>query len=266
MFQEKTKILWNELIKPSYYRLGLKCNNNYSFALPGQFIMLYIPDDMPSLLRRPFSIHKITSSKDKKGDIIEILYKVIGKSTQKLSNQKQDMVIDIIAPLGKGFFLSDSLKRVFIVAGGIGIAPMVFLASFFKEKLNDTSGWKLFLGGKTEQDLLCEQEFINLNMPVYKTTEDGSAGQKGFITQELERQITVTQPELICACGPMGMLKSVSVIAEKYCIPCQVSMETMMACGMGACLACAVEKKESEKYFHVCLDGPVFDAASLTFK
>ena len=170
-------------------------------------------------------------------------------------------IVDILGPLGNGFAFSHHYKTVYIVAGGIGVAPLVFLATYLREKGVDTAKCEVFLGGRSKNDLLCRDEFVDIGMKLQVTTDDGSEGDQCFITHPLEVASKESRPDMIYACGPLEMLTCVLDIAEKYHVPCQVSIETAMACGMGACLGCAVEKKGPEKaYLHVCLDGPVFDA------
>lgn len=261
MFQEKNEVLWNKKIGPSYYRIGIKCHREYSDAQPGQFIMLGFGDQIAPLLRRPFSIHRLVTT-DNHGQGIEVLYKVVGTCTKRLSTYEKGDFIDILGPLGNHFLIPDKIGRIFMVAGGVGIAPMVFLASFLQKKGVDLSKCMVFNGGRSKDDLLCEDHFFNLGISVNTTTDDGSAGKKGFVTNIVSPAIKEHRPDMIYACGPTPMLKAVAQMAEMHAVPCQVSIETMMACGMGACLGCAVEsKKDSDKYFHACADGPVFDAS-----
>lgn len=260
MHREKTKVLWNRKLGPGYYRMGLACDSRYSNAWPGQFIMLRFPGRITPLLRRPFSIHRIM---DDSGHItgIELLYKVVGEGTGELSRLQKNDTVDILGPLGNGFSFSDHDKRIYIVAGGIGVAPLVFLASHLQKKGVDVSACMVFIGGRSKHDLLCGDDFLNIGMKVQMTTDDGSAGDQCLVTHPLEIASSTRRPDIIYACGPVEMLKCVVGIAEKYSVPCQISMETVMACGMGACLGCAVEKKEaSDSYLHACMDGPVFEA------
>ncbi len=262
MHQEKTRVLHNKELAPSYYRIGFKCNIKYSDAKPGQFIMLRFGDRINPLLRRPFSIHRLIK---KNGDFegIEVLYKVVGKCTRKLSMCVEGDIIDIVGPLGNSFMTSDNYNNVFIVAGGVGVAPMLFLASYL-QKNTDISKYTVFLGCRSRHDLLCKDDFLKLGIKVLITTEDGSVGKKGFVTDILETSIKENHPDIIYGCGPTAMLKPVTLISKKYSIPCRISIETIMACGIGACLGCAVEsKKMPEKYLHACLDGPVFDAKTI---
>jgi dihydroorotate dehydrogenase electron transfer subunit len=151
-----------------------------------------------------------------------------------------------------------------VVAGGIGVAPMVFLASRLYRMNFDFSNSRVFIGGRTKDDLLCRNDFVKLGLDVLATTDDGSAGDQCLVTHPLEEAIEHHSPDIIVACGPMEMLACVIGIVDKHRVPCQVSIETMMACGMGACLGCAVEGRDkAERYLHACQDGPVFDAAIL---
>jgi len=265
MFQEKNQVLWNKKIAPSYFNMGLTCNKGYSDAKPGQFITLKFSDQITPLLRRPFSIHKlITENQIIQG--IELLYKVVGRFTEKLSVCKPGDFIDILGPLGNSFPVSEHLNQVFIVAGGVGVAPLVFLSAVLKEKGMNPLDCRLFIGGRSADDILCKNYFLNFGMNICVTTDDGSEGEKGLVTTPLERELNICLPDVIYACGPAPMLRAVSKIAEKYAVPCHISVETVMACGMGACLGCAVEnRKDSGKYMHICVDGPVFEAGLLQF-
>jgi len=188
----------------------------------------------------------------------------VGEGTKKLSGCKKGDIVDILGPLGNGFSFSDHYKRIFIVAGGIGVAPMLFLASYLQKKGVNPSECMVFLGGRSKDDLLCSDDFLRIGMKIHLTTDDGSAGDRCFVTHPLEIALEKGRPDIIYACGPLEMLKCVAGIAEKHTVTCQVSIETIMACGMGACLGCAVERKEtSGNYMHACLDGPVFDAGAL---
>ena len=263
MIQEKVRVLWNKKVSSSCYKIGLECSRKYLDSEPGQFIMLRLPDQPVPFLRRPFSIHRLIKKNDRI-EGIELLYRVVGTGTEKLSRCKVGDYVDIVGPLGAGFSVSDSYRRIFIVGGGIGIAPLLFLALTLNEKGVDLSCSTLFLGGRTKDDILCKNDFAGLKLRVQIITDDGSSGEKGFVTDLLERGIKEKKPDIICACGPFAMLESVARIAATYSVPCQISIETIMACGIGACLGCAVESKNvSGKYLHVCMDGPVFDANML---
>ena len=263
IFQETVKVLWNRSVGPGYYRIGLTCHHGYKDARPGQFIMLRFPGQITPFLRRPYSIHQLIYDNDRVVGI-ELLYKVVGEGTEKLSGCQVDDDLDILGPLGNGFTFSSHYKTVYLAAGGIGVAPMVFLASYLKTKGVDIGKSLVFLGGRSKDDLLCRDVFSDIGIKLQVTTDDGSEGDRCFITHPLEMKSKNDRPDIIYACGPLDMLKCVGEIAEKYHVPCEVSVETVMACGMGACLGCAVEKKEMKKaYLHACIDGPVFDIRTI---
>ncbi|MBU1713514.1 MAG: dihydroorotate dehydrogenase electron transfer subunit [Proteobacteria bacterium] len=257
MFLEKGQVLWNKKIGSSYYKMGLKWSGSFYDAKPGQFVMLRIDDRIAPLLRRPFSIYRIMEGK--KG--LEILYRVVGECTSILSGIREGESVDILGPLGNGFSLPKKDGRIFIVAGGIGVAPLVFLSSYLVGKKGfSASNIKVFLGARSKDDLLCIDDFSSLGLEVAITTDDGSEGETCMITSPVEEALKKAPPDVIYACGPSGMMKCLADMAENYGVACQISMETVMACGFGVCLGCAVESKDDSKYLHVCKDGPVFDS------
>jgi len=263
MFQQLSKILFNEKVGPAYYKIGLSCSDHYSLAKPGQFIMLRIAGPAGPLLRRPFSIHNLIMS-NLAAEGLELLYRVVGKGTAALALQKPGDCVDLLGPLGSGFLVPRRAKHIYIVGGGIGIAPLVFLVAHLQRQKNDLSHCRVFIGGRSREDLLCLADFARLGVSVQTSTDDGSAGDQCLVTHPLETAVEQLAPDIIAACGPMDMLACIVGIAEKYGVPCQVSIEAMMACGMGACLGCAVEGRERhDRYLHACMDGPVFDAAML---
>ncbi len=263
MFQHQAQVLWNKKISTAYYKIGLSCPEHYAMAKPGQFIMLGFSGYTDPLLRRPFSIHKlIVSEGNTEG--FELLYKVVGKATAMMARQRPGDMVEILGPLGTGFIIPRAARIVHVVAGGIGVAPLVFLARQLHDQNFDISNCRVFIGGRTKDDLLCQNDFVELGLEVETTTDDGSAGDQCLVTHPLEVAVDRRPPDLIVACGPMAMLACVTGIAEKHHIPCQVSIETVMGCGLGACLGCAVEGGAGQdRYLHACLDGPVFDAMDL---
>jgi dihydroorotate dehydrogenase electron transfer subunit len=260
VFNEKVKVLWNKHMGSSYYHMALICKNEFKHAKPGQFVMLAMAGQKTPLLRRPFSIHNLTVSN---GCVegIEILYKVVGESTNNLSRAEKNDAIHVLGPLGKGFTMPENARKIWIVAGGIGIAPMLFLASHLNLKGFDLSDSTLFIGGRNKADLLCRKTFADFGMKVNVATDDGSDGKKGLVIDLLDLTDKKKRPDVIFACGPYAMLKAVARLSEAHQILCQISIETIMACGMGACLGCAVETNDiTDRYLHTCVDGPVFDS------
>ena len=263
MFQLSSQVLFNRQLSPGYYKIGLTCSEHYAMAKAGQFIMLRVGQDSQPLLRRPYSIHNLIISN---GPVegFEVLYKVVGRGTAALSRQQPGDRVDILGPLGTGFIISSQARRIYFAAGGVGVAPLVFLAYQLHRRHIDLSDCRAFIGGRSKADLLCQDDFSDLGIGVLTTTDDGSAGDQCLVTHPLESIVERMKPDLIVACGPTDMLSCIIGITEKYDIPCQVSIETMMACGMGACLGCAIEGRgRPDRYLHACLDGPVFDAAEL---
>lgn len=230
-------------------------------CLPGQFLNVKIGGNPELLLRRPFSIHRVSGPK------VEILYEVVGKGTQALSAQKAGEYLDVIGPLGNGFRLPAAISRPpVIVAGGMGVAPLIFLS----EKLTECKARSVkrkilvFIGAKAKNGILCAKDFKELGCEVKIATDDGSRGFKGKVTELLKDFITHYTSNItpeIYACGPRPMLQEAGRIAAYSGIPAQVSLEEHMACGIGACLGCIVQTKQGQK--RACKDGPVFNAEEI---
>jgi len=232
------------------YLLSFKAPEIAHEAQPGQFVHIKVADGYDPLLRRPISICGV----DRKEGLVTIWYQVVGKGTELLSRVKKGERIDVIGPLGRGFDTEISGKRVFLIGGGMGIAPLLFLAG----QLDKENIVTAFFGGRNKEMF---EPLPGLTGVEYQAaTEDGSLGQKGFVTELLQKRLEIERPARIYACGPHGMLEQVARLAKQYSLPLQVSLETVMACGVGACLGCTCEKGQSEKpgWVKVCKDGPVF--------
>lgn len=263
IIQEKVQVRSNTPVGPGYYRIELSCHRDYFRAVPGQFVMVRSTDQIDPLLPRPFSIHRLIL-KEGIASGLELLYKVVGKGTHELSLKQPGEFIDMTGPLGRGFVIPANVQHIYLVAGGIGVAPLVFLLSYLHEQKIDPIDVRVFLGGKSKADLLCQADFSNFGVAVHTTTVDGSSGNQCLVTDPVEIAVAENRPDIIFACGPLEMLACVVGIAEKHKITCQVSIETMMACGVGACLGCAVaSRNDADTYLHACMDGPVFDAKAL---
>jgi len=290
LFQKKVRILHHIEVGPGYFRMGLAFPELAMIARPGQFVMVRLPDGYVPLLRRPFSVHSLLVEGDEVLGF-ELLYRVVGQGTQAMSVLKAGDLLDVLGPLGNGFSCPDGIRDVFLVAGGVGVASLYYLALFLAEHRGvrparlasppaspeSASGgrWRagesvagrptVFLGGRTAADILCQKAFESMDTKVIITTEDGSLGEKGVITSMVQQAIDVDgKPDMIYACGPTGMLKAISDIAATHDVRCQISLETVMACGLGVCLGCAVPKADgSGAYLHACTDGPVFDSRAV---
>ncbi len=256
LFQLDAKIIFNKKIVGDYYKMRLGAPEIAKHAAPGQFLNIKINETYKPLLRKPLGIHSV--SEDKKH--IEILYKVVGEGTKLLSDKKKDDYFDVLGPLGNGFTALDSQCSI-LVAGGIGVAPLIFLAEKLAEIKNQKSKIKnlVLIGTKTKSHILCEKEFKDLGCEVKVATDDGSCGFKGNVTDLLRRDLSAMsyEPSAIYACGPKPMLKATAEISKKFKAPCFGLLEEYMACGTGACFGCAVATKSGFK--RVCKDGPVFD-------
>jgi len=244
--QLKFKIISNLPVGGKYFKLTLDAGKIAQRAIPGQFIMLKVSDGLSPLLRRPLGVHRVNKNK------VELLYEVIGPGTKILMQKKPGEYLDIIGPLGNGFTLK---QRPVLIAGGMGVAPLVFLAG----KLSRQKPLVL-IGAKTKNHILCVKEFKKFSCAVKIATDDGSLGFKGRVTDLFRDYLsTINHRTLtIYACGPKPMLREVAAISQKYSVPAQISLEAHMSCGFGACMGCAVETKAGQK--RVCQDGPVFDS------
>jgi dihydroorotate dehydrogenase electron transfer subunit len=267
-----TKIRENRQISNQYHRLTLDCAEIAHQAAPGQFVMIRINREVEPLLRRPFSIHRVWTAQDHedaKPEGIQILFRVAGKGTAHLASLPKGAEIDIIGPLGQGFRLNDPASRPVLIAGGIGIAPLLFLADRLKAQGLPLQPL-LFLGGKTASDILCQEDFQKLGFSLHVSTEDGSVGHKGLITEPLSsylKQEALSQRTKITlfACGPFPLMLKIGEASSQYRLSCQVSLEQKMACGVGACLGCVVElpdRNNQPRYRRVCTEGPVFEIMS----
>jgi len=263
MIQQEAKVIWNRPVGVNCFHLGLSTGEDFSRATPGQFVMAQADAGEKPLLRRPFSISGLIDNGDG-FEGIELLIKVVGTGTEQMGRLSPGDGLDVIGPLGHGFRLKTSHDLIYLAGGGIGIAPIRFLASELIRRGVSADRMRLFIGGQSRQDLLCQEDFVRHGIPVTITTDDGSAGDQCLLTDPLEVAIQEESPDMVYACGPHGMLACVAGIAERTGAPCQVSIETLMACGLGACLGCAVEsQKDQNMYLHACIHGPVFNVQDI---
>lgn len=235
--------------------LKLEADVTLSGIVPGQFAEILVPDSPQTFLRRPISIHDI----DIENRTVTFLIKKVGKGTEKLSLLKPGECVNVIFPLGNGFtFDRSACKHPLLIGGGVGVAPLYLLAKDLTGKSIEPT---FLFGGKSHESLLRLAEFERLGR-VFATTEDGSYGQKGFATDHTI--LTDEKFDMIFVCGPTPMMKAVAKYARKEVIPCQVSLEHKMACGIGACLCCVEETREGN--LCVCKEGPVFNIERLLWQ
>ena len=266
--QFKSMVVSNVELSPGYFRMRMTAPPELQQTLPGQFLMLRVIDSIDPLLRRPFGFFDVGSFTAEYAGCgtqtySEILYKVVGKGTRMLSALHHGDLLDVLAPLGKGFEPGAAGEEKILVGGGIGLAPLYYLA---KELVARGDKVRLFAGGRNRDDILCITEFERLGVETYVSTDDGTLGESGLVTEVLERHLAPSGMRIF-ACGPTPMLRAVALMAQAHQVPCQVSMEAYLACGVGACLGCVMKganhSDETPDYRCVCKDGPVFDSTEL---
>lgn len=223
--------------------------------MPGQFAQLRVDGSKETFLRRPISINFV----DTKLNQIWFLVQLVGAGSRALGRLKEGDTLNALLPLGNGFSMPVSAeKKHLLVGGGVGTAPLLYLGA----QMNLMGMRPTFLLGARTKDMLLQMEDFLRVGDVYVTTEDGSAGEKGFVTQH---SILFKQRfDRISVCGPSPMMKAVAKFARANSVPCEVSLENMMACGLGACLCCV--EKTVKGNVCVCTEGPVFDINELTWE
>lgn len=231
--------------------ISLTADGPLPLMLPGQFVEVQV--NAPNVfLRRPISVHFY----DAQTNELWLLVQVVGKATREMAQLKAGDSLNLVAPLGNTFSLPElPHQRLLLVGGGVGVAPLLYLGATLQKEGHDVS---FLLGGRSQKDLLQLDEFRKYG-EVYVTTEDGSFGEQGFVTQHSLLQQTAF--DFIYTCGPTPMMQAVSRYAVEKNIACEVSLENRMACGVGACLCCVTDTKEGHKC--VCSDGPVFNIKDL---
>lgn len=231
--------------------LRLRSNQALPDIQPGQFVQVRVAGSPCTYLRRPISIHDVDFQRNE----ISLLVQQVGEGTRHLAQAKDGDIINMVFPLGNGFSMPEVGEKVLLVGGGIGIAPLFYFA-----KVLNAKGVKptLLLGGKTEADLLRLSDYQQLG-DTFVTTEDGSLGEKGFVTMHSIWQ--KQNFDKIYVCGPKPMMKAVAKLANEKSIWCEVSLENLMACGLGACLCCVEDTVDGNVC--VCKEGPVFNTRRL---
>jgi len=263
----KVKILSRKEVAPNIYLMKLSTPSITQEALPGQFIHIKCNVDSYPLLRRPISIHRI----DKEKGEIYILLQVVGEGTKLLAQRKVGDNLDILGLLGNGFNIYPESKKIMIIGGGIGVAPLLALC---EESIRQGNEVRVLIGALKKELVIGEENFRKLGAKVDVATNDGSYKYKGLVTDLLERMIKEGWlADQIFACGPKPMLKKISEISLQANINYQVSLEERMACGIGACLGCICKIKTRDKkddkvkyeYKRVCVDGPIFEGSEVVW-
>jgi dihydroorotate dehydrogenase electron transfer subunit len=275
VFSEDLTVTSHIQCAPSYYRIAFEAPHVAAETVPGQFFMLGVSAGTDPLLRRPMSIYRFVRDKAGTPTGFQLLYKVVGRGTELLSTVRAGDTVPVLGPLGHGFTIAEGATQHVIVTGGTGVAPMVALAEAMVR-----TGIKpaVFYGAKTRSELACQPDFEELGTELTVCTDDGSCGVKGLVTFALEKTLSTRSGKkkdsssvAIYACGPHAMLTAVARLAERAGVPCQVSLEARMGCGLGACMACAVRAAETgadkdAHYIRVCLQGPVIDSRRILWE
>ncbi len=251
------KLIKKEKLLDGLYKFSVEAKEIVDVANPGNFVEIRVNENLDPFLRRPISIYNL----DKENGILEFVFQVKGKGTEILSKKEEGDLIDIIGPLGSGTFKFEGKQNIAIIGGGIGIFPLHELA---KQAKNNGLNIHTYLGFRNKELVTLEEEFEAVSTKLTITTDDGSYKEKGFAINFLSEDLEKENFDGIYACGPLPMLRAVKKLAEEKNIPCQISLEEKMGCGMGVCLGCAVKtaasSNEAPEYVHVCKAGPVFDS------
>lgn len=244
-----SSIISQEMLSPDIYSMWLSAGEIADQAAPGQFISLYC-EDSGRILPRPISICEI----DRERGALRIVYRIAGQGTAEFSRKKSGDTIDILGPLGNGFPMEKlEGKRALLMGGGIGVPPML-------ETAKEAKGDVTVIAGYRDKNTFLQKEFEKAGKLMI-ATEDGSLGTKGNVMDAVRENHL--EADIIFACGPGPMLRAIKAYGEEKGIPCYISMEERMACGIGVCLACVCKSKEVDSHSHVhnkriCKDGPVF--------
>ncbi|MDQ3646418.1 MAG: dihydroorotate dehydrogenase electron transfer subunit [Actinomycetota bacterium] len=239
---------------------------------PGQFVSIRCGEDRAHILRRPFSVYRV----NKRGgwaSTVEIVFDVRGPGSQYLSQLRGHASVDMVGPLGRGFLLPKRRAHCLLVGGGIGATPLFFLAD---ELRNEGHRVDIILGARSVGLLLNQIEARRVASVCRITTEDGSAGDRGRVTDVLEEMIEKASTEVVYTCGPHPMLAAISSVCVEQKIPVQVAVEELMACGYGVCMTCVIPVRPSARrgdppeddvvYARSCTEGPVFNGGSVIWE
>jgi dihydroorotate dehydrogenase electron transfer subunit len=260
-------VRFNRRLSPSYNVVALDAPEVARAARPGQFVMLKPAAGLEPLLRRPFSIFEILRDDAGRPTGLTVLSKKVGISTAQLYDVQPGARVACLGPLGRPFSLVSPPTEAWMVAGGVGLAPFATLAEALAPRGVRST---LFYGGRGADDLFYLDLFESLGVSLVLATEDGTRGERGRVTAPLERALaSAAGPAAIFACGPEPMLAAVARLAAAHRVPCEVSVERVMGCGMGGCYSCVVPVRGADGRPHFvrsCTNGPVFDAATIAWE
>lgn len=252
------EIIKREQLNEDTFILTIKADIVAKKARAGQIVNIKCGEDTTAFLRRPFSICWV----DRQEGTVDIAFQIRGKGTKILSNLKVGQNIDMMGPLGQGFSLYPKHKKIIVVGGGIGVFPLLQLL-----KDHPAENKRAILGFRSKERVILEDRFKANCDELIIATDDGTYGRKCFVTDALKEEIEKDQAQMVFFCGPTIMMKVGVQILKNLEIPCQVSLEERMGCGVGACLTCVCKEKKNDDwdYVQVCKRGPVFDGHSIIF-
>jgi dihydroorotate dehydrogenase electron transfer subunit len=248
---EDLKVIENKRLNNDFFILELTGNEKIPEFKPGQFAQVRVDGSPETFLRRPISIHDV----DYERNTFKLLIQVVGKGTETLSRLATGDTLNLIFPLGNSFTLPKAEDKVLLVGGGCGIAPLLFLGRYLK-----ANGFfpDILLGFRNSARIIEYEEYRDTGN-VFVTTEDGSVGEKGYVTSH--SVLSEKKYNMIYCCGPDSMMKAVAKYSRERNIACEVSLENLMACGIGACLCCIVDTVKGN--LCTCIDGPIFNINEL---
>lgn len=264
-----SRVLSNTQIGTEIFLMVIESREISSSSNPGNFVQIKINLGTNIFWRRPFSILETDNGN------FSILYKIAGRGTKALSQIKSGDSLNIIGPLGNQFSLPDKKDRVLLIGGGIGIPPLYFWAKRLLELGYGRTDIHFFNGAKNNLSLTYLNQIADLGINVYPVTEDGSIGTKGVVIDELNHFLSKnnvpTDRISAFSCGPTAMLKSVAETADRYGINCELALETLMPCGFGICMSCAIKVRDATdmegfNYRRVCRDGPIFKSQEILWE
>ncbi len=248
---ESIEVIDNHSLNKDFFILELSGKEKLPEMNPGQFVEVKVESSPDTFLRRPFSVHDVNYGQN----TFKLLIQIAGKGTEALSKLKKGDLLNIIYPLGNSFTLPEKKQRILLVGGGCGVAPLLFLGKHLK-----ASGYNpdILLGFRNSERIIEYDEYLKIGK-VFLTTEDGSRGEKGFVTDH--PALSSNGYDMIYCCGPEAMMRAVGAYSKENSIDCEVSLENLMGCGIGACLCCIVATVRGN--LCTCTDGPVFNINDL---
>jgi dihydroorotate dehydrogenase electron transfer subunit len=263
-------VVENVILAKQTFRLRIECPDLAAAIVPGQFLMLRLPGTNDPLLGRPFALYDTILDATGRPQALDVVFLVVGKMTGRMSILKRGDRIEVWGPLGNGFPSLDGTNHVALVAGGIGQTPfLAYGRALLGERgyggraaKRETNKVTLYYGARTADLLAGLDDFRSAGLEIHLATDDGSTGQSGFVTDLLAGH---AKADHLVGCGPEPMLRALATLANQWKVPCHVSLETPMACGVGVCFSCVTRVKTpcGWDYQRTCVDGPVFDAATL---